>query len=1385
MDGWESLKEAVRSGRESDTRFALGMGALQSAGIDQTLQKNLQDSQIVLRDYSITESEADRTVTVVGAGDNLPFKDMAVEATFTARQPENTLYIKATGRSDWGMGSSFPIFASTVAADLRFAASPALYLASYDAPDQVRNGVLRFVGSLSLNGALDKLAPLFGASVPSLAGDIDMQNMTPSMALTTGEMDLVSIGLTNSLRLNFAVCSEPLADDQGNAVDAHVYLRLSGDLPITIKGQQYQLPITSLIYQPSADILFSVDLEDFTKLIEAGFDEMMDLTGGVALSGARPQTDGLTLPDMISLKNIHARINPTGASKLFSVGLELESAGKWDIVSKNGSGRSIALEGLGLIADIDMATKSPRFTMSGKIDLGDNAPLMMSATAPDFSVIGSLAPGRIVKLKEIIEQFAGADTSQFPDLEIQGLHFVAQPTTYYAFDVDVAGDWPISLGFTELKIEKLGLAIEYDQATGLTADILGVLNVGDVDLSLKAQRQGSTSEWIFTTTAAAQTPVDLIKVINDLLPDDMQIPQQMVDLKLRNLTTSWSIKSKRFTFSGETDLTVVLGPETFTTTVTLAIDSSLDQTSGKRTTSGKLSGEIDIGNTKFQLDYQFDPLRKTLKGAWADDSNHLGFESIANGFGLDLPSIDPAIQMPDLGLKSVSFEVDLDKAAGATFILTANSARFGEAFFVFKKDAQQREGFAFGIALPREWKHLSQIGGQLGDDLKAVDFLEFEAVFFMLSTSEFKGFQVPDFPGLGQHPMQVKPGFTIGAVIDFVKAGSGSDDNSAAIGQLKNIVKKDALLLEITVSSNPAEMSLLADLEGSVGITGAGGKQLSLSDAAIEIQFVPPAITLRGSVVFSINGDKIDATGRLTIGATEAMATFDLKAENRYLPIPMGFKGIHLTEVGVAMGVVFEPPQVDVGLAGKFVIGEPPSPIANPPSAQRTITEMPHEDEFVFIFGLAEEVVNPLLLSMYMSEVSINELIVALLDKPVSLPSVVSEVKATELMLFWCDAPILMPNGIWANPFFGFNANLNLWGFNAHANLKIDATSGFTGDAYLDPIHIAGVLDLTGAGKGTPNTYKGSVRVRPGGPVIHISTLASPYLDISWNLVLFNTISQAIRAEVTQKGFTFEVAYKIGDVFASSLSCSLDNRAHFSMSFSIKLNLELGPFEILGADVGKIRLSDVRFDATLDAKVMPKFVLTIDGGFSFEGVKRRMPQIRLKVAPSSLEQLPRLIADKIQQEAETIFKDIFDEDKRLIQDGLDEAKRQGIEAEYVARILAGEGEQVVSDIRAEAESDAREIERQADQIAQDVYEEMQEVEKAFTQAQQEIESLAKRAEEEAERLARAAEQEAARLASEVANGARDAANKAKDIVNDVGNAVKAGAQDVWNAVKKY
>lgn len=96
----------------------------------------------------------------------------------------------------------------------------------------------------------------------------------------------------------------------------------------------------------------------------------------------------------------------------------------------------------------------------------------------------------------------------------------------------------------------------------------------------------------------------------------------------------------------------------------------------------------------------------------------------------------------------------------------------------------------------------------------------------------------------------------------------------------------------------------------------------------------------------------VRATGMLTAGAGAMTAIFAIPGENgKALPIPMGFAGVHLTDLGVLIGVTPKPPSVQAGVLGRFTIGPGAGQSTGAPVQVRALNGLPPTDEFVMVVG--------------------------------------------------------------------------------------------------------------------------------------------------------------------------------------------------------------------------------------------------------------------------------------------------------------------------------------------------------------------------------------------------------------------------------------------------
>ncbi|HLK02586.1 MAG TPA: hypothetical protein VKU39_22120 [Streptosporangiaceae bacterium] len=841
-----------------------------------------------------------------------------------------------------------------------------------------------------------------------------------------------------------------------------------------------------------------------------------------------------------------------------------------------------------------------------------------SVQLPSFLFGGMLSPDTPVSLSALLTSALGG-TGGLPDIQVSMLSFSADPQT---------GDYSLHayLDDGSLAVGSYGLAsvdLQLNkQATGMTGSIsAGVVAGGSNFFVTGTYGQG----W---TVTGQLDQLDLGALIGEVLAS-VRLPDPLTGLQLSDVSATWNLTTAAFSFSGQLTMNIQLGPLSVASTLTCTVNSAVDPQSRVRTTTGTLTGSLSIGTMVFNLRYDFIPGRQVLTGTW-NAQGGAGLADLASAFGLAVPGGD--VTLPDLSLTSMSFTLDWSQAGEQAFQLTAATS-IGDAFFVVARPQPgQPWAFAFGAAISGAVR-LSAVLGPLGVDATELDFITLTGAAFLVASAPFPSLQVPGFAALAGMPLRVSQGVTAAVLVDL-----GGTPARPDVTTLKTVLagSPPVLLGEVTLSTSITAIAVTVELAGSLTLTGPGGLSVTLTDVSLIFKPDPLALTLSGSVAFPLGGVPILATGLLTIAANEVDGALNVQGQNgQVLPFPMGFQGVHLTDIGVEIGVTYEPPSLMMGLLGRFIIGPGPATPAGP-VAPRALTAVPPSDEFVLILGLEGEVPNPLLLSMYLQQVSFGTAVTALTNQPpASLPSLLNDISASDVMLYWCDAAagLQQPDGTWAYPGFGFNAILDIYGVHAFAELMIDSTKGITGDACIDPLSIPGVISLTGTGKGTPAAYTGQVVVRAGGAVIHVSTLASPYLNISWVVTLFSTVTSSVTAELTSSGFTFAVdgsAYG----FSSSLTCSFQISGSMSMAFSVALTLDVDLGSLNGMHLGHVSLVSVSASCGLSASAS---AITVDASFSFDGATVAMPALTVSTPFSSLSAIPAAIAQQIENSGAAIF----------------------------------------------------------------------------------------------------------------------------------------------------
>lgn len=844
----------------------------------------------------------------------------------------------------------------------------------------------------------------------------------------------------------------------------------------------------------------------------------------------------------------------------------------------------------------------------------------VSLQLPRFSFGGSLSPLTPVSLTALLTSALG-NAGGLPDVQVTMLALTADPQTGdYSLLIDLA-DGSLAVGGYGLAAAELEL---HKQSTGLTGAISAGIAAGGSNFYVTGTYGPG---W---TVTGQLDQLDLAALIGEVLAS-VGLPDPLTGLQLSNVTATWDLTTGAFSFSGQFAMSIQLGPQSVASTLTLNVNSAVDPQSRVRTTTGTLAGSLSLGGMVFGLRYDFVPGRQVLTGTW-NAQGQVGLTDLASAFDLVVPGGD--VTLPDLTLTSMSFALDWSQAGEQAFQLTAATSA-GDAFFVVARpQPAQPWAFAFGAAISGAVR-LSQVLGPVGVDATELDFFTLSGAAFLVASAPFPSLQVPGFTALAGLPLQVSPGITAAVLVNL-----GGTPDRPDVSTLKTVLsgKPPVLLGEVTLSTNPAVIAVTAELAGSLTIDGPGGTSVTLTDVRLILKPDPLALTLAGSVTFPLGGVTLIATGLLTVAADEVDGALNVQGQNgQVLPIPLGFQGVHLTDLGVEVGVTYEPPSLLMGVLGRFIIGPGP-PTPQGPVQGRPLTTVPPDNEFVLILGLEGEIPNPLVLSMYLKQLSFGTAVEAFTnEQPSGLPGILNDISASDVMIYWCDAPagIQQPDGTWAYPGYGFNAILDILGLHAYGEMKIDSTKGITGDATIDPLSIPGVISLTGDGKGTPAAYTGQVTVRPGGAIVHVSTLGSPYLDVSWALTLFSTVTQSVNVQVTNSGFTFSVdASAYG--FSSALACAFQTSGTLTMTFSVSLTVDVDLGSLNGIHLGHVSLVSVSASCSLGVSASP-LGITVDASFGFDGSILSMPRISVSTPFPSLPAIPAAIVQQIENEGAAIF----------------------------------------------------------------------------------------------------------------------------------------------------
>ncbi len=1019
------------------------------------------------------------------------------------------------------------------------------------------------------------------------------------------------------------------------------------------------------IHRPSATgapvVQSAATVRATTTIVSGTYDVAVALSGGDELELSVVPRDGRLLP---ALADLAAMIGGAALRSDVQRGIDLLGLG------------DISVDGI-TVRFAPAVRKLLGVELSGHFMLAGGEVDLSVTLWPEFGFGGGLSrrpdgtPPSGIALDALAQRVLG-DAAGLPKLTVTDLAFSAYPDQgSYRISVTLSEDWTWEFDGSGPALTLRD--VEFDAArtrAGVSGGLAVSFALGGFAIALSAQYRGAGAGWLLSGNGAESGSIPLGAFLSDVaakfgiaIPD--AITQAAGTFQLVSVTMALDTKIKAFALACDTrnSARMPFGAKAYALDLRLSFRSAIDPASGKRSFSGHIEGDLAIGKATFVLAYDFGDAT-VVRGSWREDGARLDFSDLAAALGIDAPSSVPAEL--DLGLKSASFEY---RRADQSFTLSAQSTKFGDAFFVAAKGQSGKLGFVFGVDDPNAL-HLSDLP-VIGKDLKAADFLTFKQIAFLVASDGFVNFSVPALPSLPGAPgpppcmivpgrpirpivpgatLQIAAGFSLVAVLDFAAA------HDARARNLQSIVGGSQLVVQASIGS--AGFSLYIALAGQVAIPGAGSSKLVLSSPMVRITFAGEVVfQLSGALNFVLDGTPISATASMIIDESEAQVTVNVAADHGVLAPPPGVKGLHFKQFGIEMGVFFEPSGLDLGLEGEVVIGPTPRP----------------PDTFAIVLELIEEIPNPLYLSFYVDELDLGQIVTLFTNQ--AAPGVLHElsmVRGENLSFRRSEEPVLLPDGSVAKPGYAVSGTIRILSFSGHGDLAITLTDGVKGSLQLAPLHLGSVLSVTGDGQAItrneqqtngqwsavsnntivravpPRSTRKTVVVPAGGPIIAVNCLQSPFLHVSLRVSLFDAVNESVEVTIATDGFAFALSFDVSGIEKFHLACTLksyeDLSAHADMVMA--LDAEIGPIHVLGIDVGSLHL-DTNASAAMAVTLTPQgFSLDLSGSFRVMGQGLTLPTVSLSAAPASLSELPAAVIARIREEADALFGGLFSDATR-------------------------------------------------------------------------------------------------------------------------------------------
>ncbi|MDE1463004.1 hypothetical protein [Spartinivicinus poritis] len=466
-----------------------------------------------------------------------------------------------------------------------------------------------------------------------------------------------------------------------------------------------------------------------------------------------------------------------------------------------------------------------------------------------------------------------------------------------------------------------------------------------------------------------------------------------------------------------------------------------------------------------------------------------------------------------------------------------------------------------------------------------------------------------------------------------------------AASNLNTITKESSLLFNIDI--NPMAINLNSYFD-TLSIPAGGRSTLEIKKPKVKLSINPLfqfiVFEVIGDIFFNVFGQPLSATVSMVIDNIEANVAVNIKSPHQSLLTPPGIKGLHLDEFGMEIGVFFKPTGLDLGISGRFHLGE----------SNTKLTDI-KDNQFGLVFSIVEEVPEPAYLSYYLSQISLEELLILFTNTRSNIPFPIS---FKNLSFYWSQEPIALPDGTLSHIGLSFSSAADILGFKYYGQFNLDLNRGIEANIQAEPILLGNIFHLYGDGKGVNIRVDGQGNpiknnqlksdkvvcktknlVPSGGLVMTMSTSSSPYFHIKAKLSFLELIDYEIDATIDHRGINFELDFS--SLIKNKMSCVLNSYRHFHSQFTYGIDSVIPLPNLCSFHMGHLHLkADV--NATLILNIQNnQLIVSASAEFTFQNMDFTVPVFELKSTPHELSDIIKAFEQKIISDAKSIFEKLL------------------------------------------------------------------------------------------------------------------------------------------------